>query len=80
MSLMHHAHILLNNGVAELTIPLTNELSELIILFLKINQIYNYSVIYINIINIILYILILYIFIYIYIYIIYFTNIAVNTS
>ena len=34
---LHQAHILLNNGVADLTIPLANRLSELIILLLKLN-------------------------------------------
>ena len=33
----HQAHILLNNGVADLTVPLTNRLSEFIILLLKLN-------------------------------------------
>ena len=34
---LHQAHILLNNGVADLTIPYTNRLSEFIFLFLKLN-------------------------------------------
>ena len=34
----HQAHILLNNGVADLTIPFTNRLSEFIILLLKLNS------------------------------------------
>ena len=34
---IHQAHILLNNGVADLTIPFTNSLSEFIILLLKLN-------------------------------------------
>ena len=34
---LHQAHILLNNGVADLTIPFTNMLSEFIILLLKLN-------------------------------------------
>ena len=33
--LLHQAHTLLNNGVADFTIAFTNKLSELIILFLK---------------------------------------------
>ena len=37
---LHQAHILLNNGVVELTIPLTNELSELINISLKTKQIF----------------------------------------
>ena len=35
---LHRAHILLNNGVADLTIQLTNMLSEFIILFSKLNR------------------------------------------
>ena len=34
---LHQAHILRNNGVAELIIPFTNKLSEFIILLLKLN-------------------------------------------
>ena len=34
---LHQAHILLNNGVVNLTIPFTNRLSEFIILLLKLN-------------------------------------------
>ena len=34
---LHQAHILLNNGVADLTIPFTNRLSEFIILLIKLN-------------------------------------------
>ena len=34
---LHQAHILLNNGVADLTILLNNKLSEFIILLLKLN-------------------------------------------
>ena len=34
---LHQAHILPNNGAAELTIPFTNKLSEFIILLLKLN-------------------------------------------
>ena len=34
---LYQAHILLNNGVADLTIPFTNRLSEFIILLLKLN-------------------------------------------
>ena len=34
---LHQAHILLNIGVAHFTIPFTNRLSEIIILFLKLN-------------------------------------------
>ena len=34
---LHQVQILLNNGVADLTIPFTNMLSELIILLLKLN-------------------------------------------
>ena len=34
---LHQAHILLNKGVADLTIPLNNKLSEFIILLLKLN-------------------------------------------
>ena len=33
----HQAHILLNNGVADLTIPFLNILYEFIILLLKLN-------------------------------------------
>ena len=33
---LHQAHILLNNGVADLTIPFTERLSEIIILLLKL--------------------------------------------
>ena len=35
---LHQAHILLNKGVADLTIPFTNSLSEFIILLLKLNS------------------------------------------
>ena len=34
---LHQTHILQSNGVADLTIPFTNRLSELIILLLKLN-------------------------------------------
>ena len=34
---LHQGHILLNNGVADLTIPFTIRLSEIIILLLKLN-------------------------------------------
>ena len=34
---LHQAHILLNNGVADHTIPFTNRLSEFILLLLKLN-------------------------------------------
>ena len=34
---LHQAHILLNNGAADLAIPFTNQLSEFIILLLKLN-------------------------------------------
>ena len=34
---LDQAHILLNNGVADLTIPFTKRLSEFIILLLKLN-------------------------------------------
>ena len=34
---LHQAHILLNNGVADLTIPITNRLPEFIILLIKLN-------------------------------------------
>ena len=34
---LHQAHVLLNNGVADLTIPLINRLSEFIILLLTLN-------------------------------------------
>ena len=37
---LHRAHILLNNGVADLTIQLTNMLSEFIILFSKLTEMY----------------------------------------
>ena len=33
---LYHAHILLNNGAADITIPFTNRLSESIILHLKL--------------------------------------------
>ena len=33
---LHEAHIKLNNGVTDFTIPLTYRLSELIIIFLKV--------------------------------------------
>ena len=36
-SYLYQAHILLNNGVADLTILFTNRLSELLILLLKLN-------------------------------------------
>ena len=34
---LHKAHILLNNGVTDFTIPFTNRLSQFIILLLKLN-------------------------------------------
>ena len=34
---LHQAHVLLNNGVADLTIPFTNRLSKFIIQLLKLN-------------------------------------------
>ena len=34
---LHQAYILLNNSVADLTIPLNNKFSEFIILLLKLN-------------------------------------------
>ena len=34
---LNHAHFLLKNVVADLTIPFTNKLSEFIILLLKLN-------------------------------------------
>ena len=34
---LHQAHIELNNGIVDVTIPFTNELSDLIILVLKLN-------------------------------------------
>ena len=34
---LYQAHILLNNSVADLTIPLNNKLSEFIIVLLKLN-------------------------------------------
>ena len=39
----HQAHILPNNGATDMTIPLTNELSELILLLLKQKQIFSNS-------------------------------------
>ena len=34
---LHHAHILLNKSVADLTIPINNKLSEFLIFLLKLN-------------------------------------------
>ena len=34
---LHQAHIELNNGIVDVTIPFTNELSDSIILVLKLN-------------------------------------------
>ena len=34
---VHQAHIELNNGIVDVTIPFTNELSHFIILVLKLN-------------------------------------------
>ena len=42
---LHQAHIELSNGIIDVTIPFTNELSDSIILVLKLNTIFCISVV-----------------------------------
>ena len=72
---LNQAHILLKNGVAELTLSLNNELSELIIVFLKIKQIFE---IYIIVLYILYYIYNIILLIYRYYFIIYMQTVSFN--